>query len=167
MEIRKVITEDIDYIARLEKIIEPKYHATKEDLLNRFYMFADGFYVAEEHERIIGYIESCLWNSIDFKSFEEIKDFPKLHNEDAETLYVIYLAVVPAYRRRGIASKLIRRIISLATELGRERVQVVAQDDLRSFYRKLGFKEAKKLPHYLPDKDAVLMDYFIVSVNCE
>ncbi len=162
MKIRFAEFSDIDLIYRLECSIAKGNVATREMLVERLMTFPEGFYIAEEDDNIIGYIESCLWNNIHFESYEEIKDFPKHHKSDGKTLYIIFLAVNEKYRRRGVGSELVRTLQKYASKKGLKKVQVVSAGDFGvDFYENLGFKVTRKLPHFLPFVHGILMEYQI------
>ena len=64
---------------------------------------------------------------------------------DAATAFLNRLAVLPAYRRRGIGSALVRHILDHSAEKGIETVSIgiIAEHDrLRNWYLGLGFREA-------------------------
>jgi ribosomal protein S18 acetylase RimI-like enzyme len=67
-----------------------------------------------------------------------------------EALYVGRVAVVPACRRRGIASALMRYLEDLARDQGLEAVRIGVRESLPSniaLYEKLGYVEVKREPH--------------------
>ena len=160
MEIRNATIEDIDEIRALERNIDEEYPATKETLLERLEMFPDGFYVVEIDGKIVGYIETCLWDKEDIETFDKIKDFPKQHDPKGKTAYVIFIGVGADYRRQGVGSALIQEVQKLASERGLKKVQLVAiEEDLLGFYGKLGFEFVKKLPNYYRLGPGFLMEH--------
>ncbi len=75
------------------------------------------------------------------------------------------LGVNPAFRRKGVASALMKALIKDAADFYEEngyhlRVLYLfmehENDDGRSFYRSLGFKEVAKLPLFYPQDDGVI-----------
>src|SRR3989338_10868435 len=124
--IRKARLKDIDYIHSVEKAVEGENAATKETLLSRFKMFPEGFLVAEEDDKIVGHVESCLWNKEDFETFDEIENFPKEYDPNGKTLYVIFLAVDEKYRKRGIGSELIKSLEKYARDKNLNKLQLVS-----------------------------------------
>ena len=66
--------------------------------------------------------------------------------------YLERLAVLPAYRRRGLGKALVDRALSRAAALGAQRVEIgiiAAQEELKEWYRRLGFVETRtaEFPH--------------------
>jgi len=160
MHIRNVAVRDIDQIYLLEQSIEGKYAANRETLTARIQMFFQGFYVAEENGKIIGYLESCLWNKLNFERFDEIKDFPKHHDPEGKILYIIFVGVNKNYRKRGIGSALVRKAQEYAEQHNLQKVQVISgEGSLVYFYKKLVFGVMRELTNYLPYSSGVLMEY--------
>jgi|SRR3989344_428918 len=149
MYVRNAIDLDLENIQDIEQIVEGDDAASFEVLRSRLEMFPEGFLVAEQDQKIIGYVESCLWNKRDFKTFDEIRDFPKDHAPDGKDLYVIFLAVHPRFRRKGVGSKLIKTLQDYAVVEEKERVILVAGGGfLPDFYKSLGFKKIRELPNF-------------------
>ena len=157
--VRNATIEDIPVVANLERVIERENSASEPTLLARYRMFPEGFFIAEENYRIAGYAESCLWDKKEFKTFEEIREFPKHHDKNGKTLYVIFLAVDDSCRKRGIGSRLMGTCKEYAENHGLNNVQLVAREELVGFYNDLGFKFVEELPDFLPHSAGVLMEY--------
>ena len=51
------------------------------------------------------------------------------------------MAVLPAWRGRGVGSELLRCLLNHARRLGHDRVKLSAQDHAMAFYRRHGFVE--------------------------
>jgi GNAT superfamily N-acetyltransferase len=67
-----------------------------------------------------------------------------------EYAYFSRLAVLPAYRRRGLARVLIEYVEGRARELGRPRVRLgvrIALPQQRSYYERLGYRAIHALTH--------------------
>lgn len=160
--IRNAALDDVDEIFQIEKRTEQDNAATKETLVSRLKMFPEGFFVAEEDNKVVGYVESCLWNKEDFETFEEIHNFPQQYDHNGRILYAIFLAVDAPYRRKGIGSQLIKTLQDYARMHDLEKVQLVAGEGfLVDFYKKLRFKIKKQLPHFLPRLSGTLMEHQI------
>ena len=84
-----------------------------------------------------------------------------------DELHIANLAVHPAWRRRGIAETLLRRILQAESGVSWIGLEVRASNDsARSLYRKLGFHDSGVRKGYYADEgeDAVLM---VKSVHSE
>jgi ribosomal protein S18 acetylase RimI-like enzyme len=157
--ISKCTLQDIADIYKIELDVEHSNAASEQTLKDRLQMFPDGFLVAKENGKIIGYVESVLWNNFEFSTFDEIKNFPLHYNVKGQTLYVIFIAVKEEFRRKGIAKLLLNEIEKVANKYGANTIQLVAKDDLVTLYNKSGFRSDKELANFLPNSQykSVLM----------
>jgi len=94
---------------------------------------------------IQGYI--CYWNS-------------------KKEIQILNVAVHPDYRRRGVGERLIRRVIQTGAEADAEQLWLEVRTSNRpaqNLYRKLGFFEVGRRPHYYRDtgEDAIVMNLII------
>jgi ribosomal protein S18 acetylase RimI-like enzyme len=70
--------------------------------------------------------------------------------DDGDDLYVGRVSVLPAYRRRGVASALMRFLSDVAVRRGRRAVRIQVRDSLPSnvaLYQSLGFEVVSLEPH--------------------
>jgi GNAT superfamily N-acetyltransferase len=83
-----------------------------------------------------GRVEGCacvlFWNRLPYPG-------TSLHAE------VSGVYVAPAYRRRGIARELVRETIAAARARGARRIVLNSTDEMRAFYRDLGFADSGQL----------------------
>jgi ribosomal protein S18 acetylase RimI-like enzyme len=67
-----------------------------------------------------------------------------------DCLYVGRLAVLPAYRKRGVGAALMDYVERLATALGRMRIQLATRESVPSnlrFYQRLGYRVVERVAH--------------------
>lgn len=147
--------EDIPNIYRLELDIEKSNAASEDVLKKRLLMFKDGFLVIKNKRKneIVGYIESTIWNDKDFLTFNEISNFPISYNVRGSSMYIIFLAIHPRYRKKGLAKRLMKEIEKVAKNYGVGKISLVAKDDLIEMYKKFGYNEIKELPEFLPGRE--------------
>lgn len=161
LEIVQATAADISQIHFLESAIEGPDAASPQTLLSRLAMFNDGFLVAKRDARVIGYIETCLWN-LDTPEFKADPDFfASQHTKEGAILYVIFVGVEERQRRHGVGSLLVSEVFK---KVGRDfpvsRMQAVSRDLFVPFYKNLGFSAVKQLPGFLPDgQQYTLMEY--------
>ncbi len=97
-------------------------------------------------ERVAGYL--CSWL---------IADELQIHN----------VAVLPEFRRRGIASELIRTVVEQFRTQRLDRVLLevrVGNESAIALYRSFGFQEVARRKRYYPDgEDALVMELVIAS----
>jgi len=136
--LRRCKKEDLDQVLQIERICFKHPY----DYLTFLYFLMrepDGFYVAEENGRIIGYVISSVRGSKGT---------------------IISIAVIPEFRRKGIGSKLMRESLNfLSKRVNHVELQVKTNNiEAISFYKKLGFEEIGLVPNYYPDgQDALVM----------
>lgn len=79
-----------------------------------------------------------------------------------DELHITNLAVSKAFRRKGVAVKLLKELIKKSRERGAVRATLevrVSNNPAINLYRKLGFKRAGRRPKYYSnnDEDALIM----------
>ncbi|MGO4273823.1 GNAT family N-acetyltransferase [Paenibacillus sp. TAF58] len=113
--------------------------ATLEAFYMRQHVFGAYFLVAE-HEldhQIIGVTNSVKIHNKDLAD-DSIKQ--ETHPaEDGQYLCVLTIAVHPSYQRRGVATKLLQRIVEIAKKDGLNGIVLMCEEHLISFYEKNGF----------------------------
>ncbi|MCF8107074.1 MAG: GNAT family N-acetyltransferase [Desulfohalobiaceae bacterium] len=142
--------EDIPGIHALEQEVEGGHGADQETLRARLRMFPEGFLVARCRDRIAGYLESMIWQGRPFSRFREIQDFPRLHNPAGDELYLIFLAVDPEFRSRGVAGRLLFCLSDVGRKFSLKRIRLVAKEELILFYKANGFEIVRPLPDFHP-----------------
>lgn len=151
---------DLKEIYKIELDIEHGNAASESVLKDRMNMFNEGFLVLKRGGKVIGYIESLIWNEKPFETFDEIKEFPINYNVRGNTWYIIFLAIVTKYRRKGYGTKLLKQIEDLAKHFEIYKISLVAKGTLVEFYKKRGFKAIRQLPTFLKNKghNSILME---------
>lgn len=149
---------DLAQIAFLENAMEGADAASVETLRARLRIFPEGFLVAWEQGRLVGYIESCLWD----RAIPEFQPHPgffaEQHRPAAKTLYIIFIGVREEYRRQSVGSQLIEALLQATRPLALQRVHAVSRDQLMPFYQNLGFVAKTTLPDFLHQGNYFLME---------
>lgn len=160
--ITKATENDIKKVYNIEDAIELGNAASEETLSNRRKMFNEGFLVVKQkkNSRIVGYIETIIWNEKKFEKFEEISNFPLHFNINGSSMYVIFVAVDKAYRKMGIAKRLLNEIENVAKKYNISKIRLVAKDELIDLYTKSNYSQVKELPNFLKGKvyKSILME---------
>jgi [ribosomal protein S18]-alanine N-acetyltransferase len=111
------------------------------NILVDIYNLGAGFLVAQENNRVVGYI--IFWI--------------KFEDEG----HIISIAVDKSYRRMQVGSKLVETSLNIFKKYNVKRIKLevrVGNKGARKFYRKMGFKEEKIVEDYYDDnEDAVIM----------
>ncbi|MCP8304174.1 MAG: ribosomal protein S18-alanine N-acetyltransferase [archaeon] len=142
--IRRCRKQDLTQVLDIERI-SFKYPYDRSTFLYFLMREPEGFYVAEEKGRIIGYAISSVVGSKGT---------------------MISIAVMPELRRRGIGSNLLRESLNFLSKKVREVELQVRKDDQEAidFYKKSGFREAGLIFNYYPDGgDALVMSKILVN----
>ncbi|BDC19132.1 ribosomal-protein-alanine N-acetyltransferase RimI [Acidianus sp. HS-5] len=148
--------EDINDIIMINRLSLPENYP--------YYFFVDhvkdydkAFYVAEVNGEVVGYIMPRIE-----LGFSNLKNLPSLVKKG----HVVSIAVLEAYRNRGIGTALLKASMkSMKEDYGAEEVYLevrVSNYPAISVYEKLGFTKVKVLKHYYADgEDAYLMATYL------
>jgi len=139
MIIREFKRQDVKRVLEIEKAsFDDPYPA---NILVDIYNLGAGFLVAQENNRVVGYI--IFWI--------------KFEDEG----HIISIAVDKNYRRLEVGSKLVETSMEVFKKFEVKIIKLevrVGNDVARKFYSKLGFKEEKIVENYYEDlEDAVIM----------
>ena len=110
----------------------------------------DGFLVAEVDGRIAGYIVVDIEHRIELQNLK-LKRYG----------HILNLAVHRDFRRRGVATALIRRAFKHLRDVGAEGVWLEVRESnlpARRLYSKLGFKVTGRITRYYLNEDAIVME---------
>ena len=136
--IREGAESDAREIARIEKLSFPTPWS-EEMILSEMKEPLSSFYVAVFQDNIIGY-------------------YGFLHILDE--LHILNVAVDPAFRQKGVGTKLIAHLIEKARALSARALTLeVRQSNLPAIrlYEKFGFVFSGVRPHYYTDKENALI----------
>jgi len=151
VKIREAGEEDLLTVMNINRVCLPEnYSYSFFDLILRTY--PKTFLVAEIGDKIAGYI-MCRVERI-FSKFDKLRVRKAGH--------VISIAVLPEYRRRGIATELLSRALGvLGEEYGCSEVFLevrVSNRQAIALYEKLGFEKVDiSKRYYIDGEDAYVM----------
>jgi len=147
--VRQFTPEDLDAVVKINRACLPENYPP-EFFLDHYYNNPQLFWVAEVAGKIVGYIMCRLEYGL--SSFE--RAFTR-------RVHVISIAVLPPFRRQGIATALMEKVLYRSTETGASEIYLevrVSNTPAISLYRKLGFTAVKVIKsYYLDGEDAYLM----------
>lgn len=141
VKIRNVTEHDLDACYRVElRCFPPSEAAPRERIGKRIRVFPEGFFVAELDGTVIGFVNGSSTNKEDVtdQAFKEMAD----HDPYGRNIVVIALAVVPEFRKKGIARKLMLRFIEESKRLEKQKIMLICKSDLVDYYRAYGFIDA-------------------------
>lgn len=138
--IRPATAADVRAIADVEAACFPPAEACPfEEFERRYSVFPDCFFVAEEAGRIVGFINGCVTDRPLLP--DELYHDANLHIPAGAWQTVFGLAVHPEYQHRGIAQRLMRRLIADAQERRREGLVLTCKPQKIGFYEQFGYQD--------------------------
>ena len=139
MKIRTATMDDLDVIAGVEAECFPAAEAaTKEEFAERIQYYGDHFWLLFDEERLVAFVDGFVTNAADLT--DEMYAKASMHEEDGAWQMIFGVNTIPAYRKRGLAGKLIERAIEDAREQGRKGLVLTCKDHLVHYYAKFGFE---------------------------
>ena len=141
--LRQFNTKDLESVIEINRTCLPENYASFF-FLDTYRSCPTAFVVAEVGTRVVGYIMCRIEHG--FSDIRRLRFVRKGH--------IISVAVLPDYRRAGIASELVKQALAALREMNGDEcyleVRATNENALR-LYEKLGFTLAKRAPHYYAD----------------
>lgn len=135
--IRTVKSTDLDAVCQVENAgFPPAEAATRAAFQYRIAAFPEWFLVAEEQGHVVGLLngpatrEHFICDAI----YE-----PGGADGEGESLAILGLAVLPEYRRNGVAAQLMKAYLAKARQAGKRRVVLTCKEKLIHYYERFGF----------------------------
>ena len=153
--LRRFANEDLDKVVSINRSCLPENYSTYF-YLDIYKNCPDAFIVAEVEGRLVGYI-MCRVES-------GLSDFSRIRL--ARKAHVVSIAVVPEYRRLGIATSLMLSATSALTTYGCSEAFVevrVTNEPAIRLYRKIGFQIIRRTPRYYYDGE----DAYVMSIQID
>ena len=123
MIIRRVTMDDLEEVVNLESAaFKMTKEQTRNDMIGRIENYPDTFLVAQEDGKVIGHIFGPAFN----KRYIEDELYFNNHPNQKDDRYqmILSLAVLPAYRKQGIATKLIEALAQEARKQNRQAISL-------------------------------------------
>lgn len=130
---------DLDRVTEIEYICFPaEQAATRAAFEQRIKTFPSHFILLEHEGTPIGFVNGAV---LDARYIEdEMYEHTDSHNEQGAYQSVYGLDVLPEYRGRGLAHKLMAQLIDQAKKEGRRGVTLTCLEEKIGFYETMGFK---------------------------
>ncbi|MDK7951910.1 GNAT family N-acetyltransferase [Lactobacillus paragasseri] len=154
MIIRRVTMDDLEEVVNLESAaFKMTKEQTRNDMVGRIENYPDTFLVAQEDGKVIGHIFGPTFN----KRYIEDELYFENHPNQKDDRYqmVLSLAVLPEYRKQGVATKLIEAMTQEARKQNRQAISLTCLPKLIKFYEKRGFHNEGKTSDDIPDPTGV------------
>jgi ribosomal-protein-alanine N-acetyltransferase len=148
--LRQFSTEDLESVTEINRTCLPENYASFF-FIDTYRSCPSAFVVAESDERIVGYIMCRIEHG--FSDIKRLRFVRKGH--------VISVAVLPDYRRAGIATELVKRALQALLEMNVDECFLevrTTNGQALKLYEKLGFSLARRVAHYYADgAEAIVM----------
>ena len=130
---------DLDRVTEIEYICFPaEQAATRAAFEQRIKTFPSHFILLEHEGTPIGFVNGAV---LDARYIEdEMYEHTDSHNEQGAYQSVYGLDVLPEYRGRRLAHKLMAQLIDQAKKEGRRGVTLTCLEEKIGFYETMGFK---------------------------
>ena len=141
--LRQFNTNDLESVIEINRTCLPENYASFF-FLDSYQSCPSAFRVAEVGTRIAGYIMCRIEHG--FSDIKRLKFVRKGH--------IISVAVLPEFRRGGIASELVKQALSALRAMKADECYLEVRetnDTAIKLYEKLRFSLARKVPHYYAD----------------
>lgn len=137
--IRMARPEEAGLLAEIEGIcFPPSEAASPEQIEERMKTFPENFVTAEADGKPVGFINGGTTDRPYLP--DEMYHDVSLHIPGGDYQTVFGLNVLPEYRHRGIAGKLVDYFVELAGSRGKKGVVLTCKERLIGFYEKHGFQ---------------------------
>jgi len=140
MRIRIAQMDDVDAVAAVEKeCFPPAEAATREEFAERILHYGNHFWLMFDGDKLAAFVDGFVTDAPDLT--DEMYERADMHNEAGAWQMIFGVNTMPEYRRRGLASELIRCAIDNALEVGRKGLVLTCKDELVHYYAGFGFKD--------------------------
>lgn len=148
--LRQFTPADLESVININRVCLPENYASYF-FIDTYNTLPDTFLVAEYQGRVVGYIMCRLEHG--FSDLKKLRFAKKGH--------VISVAVMPDYRRLGIAYSLVESALAAFAALRADECYLevrINNDPAIELYKKMGFIIARTIPRYYFDSaDAYVM----------
>lgn len=139
MKIRTATIEDLDAITAVEAECFPVAEAaTRGSFKSRLTVYPDYFWLLEEEEKLVSFINGMVTDESTIR--DEMFENAKLHNPKGKWQAIFGVNTIPSHRKRGLAGKVMKKVIEDARAQGRVGCILTCKEELIAYYEKFGFE---------------------------
>ncbi|MEG1593868.1 MAG: GNAT family N-acetyltransferase [Oscillibacter sp.] len=139
MLLRGVTMADLAALGQIEAACFPAAEAAGEaSFAARLAVYPQHFYLLEEEGAPVAFINGMVTDEETIR--DALYDHADLHNEAGAWQTVFGINTLPAYRRRGLAAQLMRRLIADAKAQGRRGCILTCKAALIGYYETFGYQ---------------------------
>ncbi len=110
MKIRTASISDLSAVTEVEaECFPPAEAAGRASMEQRLKTYPDHFWVLEDEGKIVGFVNGMVTDEMHLS--DDMYDDASMHDENGAWQMIFGVDTVPAYRKRGCASKLLTYVI--------------------------------------------------------
>lgn len=139
-EFRNIRQDEIEQAVEIEQICFPPHEAcSRQHMTERIKAAPELFLVAVDrgNGRIAGFLNGLSTNEAVFR--DEFFTDAKLYEPDGAHIMLLGLDVLPEYRRKGLATEIVRRYAEQEASKGRTSLILTCLQEKVAMYEKMGF----------------------------
>ena len=139
-ELRQVLPEDAEALTEIEAVCFPPNEACTLLIMKERIKFAtESFLVAVNRKtgEAVGFINALCTNEMTLR--DELFTDTSLHNPDGENVMICSVAVLPEYRKQGIAREMMWELLRKQQSLGKRQAILTCVPAKIKMYKKFGF----------------------------
>ena len=138
MIFRPVRPDDTEETIEIEQICFPPNEACSPgSMRERIAAAPELFLIAEEDGVIAGFLNGVSTGEAAFR--DEFFTDASLHDAAGANVMLLGLDVRPVFRRRGLATEIVRRYADIAAKAGKKQLILTCLEDKVRMYQKMGF----------------------------
>jgi ribosomal protein S18 acetylase RimI-like enzyme len=139
MKIRTAGMADLNALTAVEAAcFPPAEAATAADFAARLRAYPGHFWILEENGKVVSFVNGMATDEPSIR--DEMYADASLHRENGAWQAIFGVNTLPAYRRRGLAGRLLAAAAEDARAAGRRGCILTCKDKLISWYEKLGYR---------------------------
>ena len=139
VDIRHALPQDAPAIIDVERTCFPASEAASaQSVNNRIATHPNQYWLLFDRNRLAGFVSGMSSNETDLR--DDMYTDASLYADDGEWLMILGVDVMPAYRHRGCASRILKRVIGDAHRQGRRGLVLTCKEPLIGFYERFGFR---------------------------
>ena len=138
--ITHALMSDLHAVTAIENRCFPIAEAASESTFRqRISHYPDYFWLYWENDRLLGFIDGLLSNRPDLT--DQMYASPEEHTPDGRWLMIMGVCTLPERQHEGIATRLMRQVISDMRQQGHEGIVLTCKQQLIPFYELFGFQK--------------------------
>ena len=139
MNIRNATMEDLEILTAIEAAcFPPAEAATRESFAKRLAVYPNHFWLLEEDGQVVSFVNGMVTDEPLLR--DEMYADAAYHNENGAWQMIFGVNTLPEYRRRGLAGRVMERVIADARAQGRKGCVLTCRDKLVHYYEKFGYR---------------------------